>query len=295
MTSPQLSVCIPSWNTRELLRECLASIQATCRVPHEVIVVDNNSQDGSAEMVESEFPQVRLLRNEANRGYAAATNQGLAAAEAKLVVLLNSDTRFHYDALSGIKHFLEARPEAGAAAPVLRRPNGRIQRSWGALPSLRTELARVLLLDRLATLPWDLHQQACPVESLMGACLMIRKRALEQVGVLDEEFRHYGEDVDLCWRLKQAGWELYLLPWLEITHHGAASSRRMRRQSWLNYHRSKCMLFRKHLGRPAVVTAKLLLTTEALAKGTLALAWPSPAGRRKARDYAELIRRIGEF
>lgn len=292
---PKISICLPSWNTRGLLQECLSSIQATCRVPHEVIVVDNASADGSPEMVREAFTRVRLIVNRTNRGYAGATNQAIAAARGSLILLLNSDTRFCDGALGGLAEFLDSHREAAAAAPLLRRPGGKIQRSWGPLFGLRTEIARILLLDRSRGLPWNGKAEPCEVESLMGACLMVRKEALDQAGMLDEGFLHYGEDVDLCWRLQRAGWRIFLLPWMEIIHHGAASSRRMRQHAWLNYYRSKCRLFRKHLGPQAVVAAKLLLTTEALAKGALALAWPSPAGRRKVKDCAALLRSIGGF
>lgn len=290
-----ISICIPSWNTRELLRECLASLEATCRIPHEVIVVDNGSEDGSAEMVKSDFPRVELVENGINRGYAGATNQAIDLAQGEMIVLLNSDTRLHEDTLGEMSEFLDSCAEAGAAGPVLRRANGSLQRSWGTLPSLGTELARALLLDRVGSLPWNGKVSPCEVGSLMGACLMVKRAALKEVGGLDEGFLHYGEDVDLCWRLKRAGWKLYFLPRLEMTHHGAASSRRVRRQAWLNYHRSKCRLFRKHLGPSAAAMAKLLLATEALVKGAAALGWPSPAGRRKVRDCAALLRRIGGF
>jgi len=292
---PEISVCIPSWNTCSLLRECLGSIQAVCGFPHEIIVVDNASRDGSGEMVKRDFPRVRLIENETNRGYSGATNQALAAARARLLVLLNSDIFLREDVFGELAGFLEARPLAGAAAPLLRRPNGHIQRSWGPLPGMRAEISRVLLLDRLASLPWDGSEEACEVESLMGACLMVKREALLQVGMLDEGFLHYGEDVDLCWRLKRAGWRVYLLPWLEVIHHGAASSRQIRREAWLNYHRSKCRLFRKYLGQSAVAAEKLLLTAEGLTKGAAALLRASPCGRRKARDCAALLRSLWGF
>ncbi len=246
-------------------------------------------------MVESKFPEARLLVNRVNRGYARATNQAIAAAEGSMIVLLNSDTRFHEDTLGGLKRLLEAHPQGGAAGPLLRWPGGRLQRSWGPLPGLRTEMVRALLLDRYTSPPWNGKAEPCEVGTLMGACLMVKKQALTQVGRLDEGFCHYGEDVDLCWRLQRAGWKLFLAPWLEMTHYGAASSQRMRRSAWLNYHRSKCRLFRKHLGHPAAVAAKLLLTTEALGKGVLSLARPSSSGRRKVGDCAALLRKIGGY
>ncbi len=295
MSAPEISICIASWNTRILLRDCLQSLRATCDLPHEVIVVDNASRDGSAAMIRQEFPEARLLENDINRGFAVATNQALVKAAGRFVVLLNSDTYFCQDTLGGLWRFLEEHPRAGAAAPLQRRPNGCIQRSWGPLPSLGAEISRALLLDRLSHPPRNGTGHPWQVENLMGACLMLKRETINQAGLLDEGFFHYGEDVDLCWRLKKAGWKIYLLPWLEVIHYGAASSRQVRRQTWLNYHRSKCRLFRKHLGPTGVVAVKMLLTAEALAKGAAALYRPSPAGRRKVRDCAALLWRLRGF
>jgi GT2 family glycosyltransferase len=294
-----LSICIPSWNTRELLRGCLESL-AWCRgLRWEVLVADNASQDGSPEMVAAHFPAVKLLRNRRNLGFAAACNQMIRAARGRHVLLLNSDTRFESDALGPMVRFLDHHPEAAAVGPLVRRPDGALQRSWGPLPSLGDELRRCFTLDRKLRLPASVNGDgalpACEVDNLMAACLLLRRRALEQVGLLDEGFFHYGEDVDLCWRLRRRGWKLHLLPTLTIIHHGGASSERIRREVWVHYFRAKCRLFRRHRGPGALVALKVLLAAECTSKALLNGCGHTPRARDRVAAYHSVLKGLVRF
>lgn len=235
MGGPDLTVIVVNWNTRELLRDCLRSVGAGEPAETvEVVVVDNGSADGSPEMVEREFPQVRLLRNRDNLGFARANNQALRLVETPFVCLLNSDTVVCPGALSSLASFLSRHPAAVACAPTLRLSSGRLQTGGaGYALSMRTACNYFFFLSRLFP---DLcpgmyiHQEhfvrkgeSVRVGWLAGACLTVRMTAVERMGLLDESYHMYAEDVEWCERLGQVG-EIWYLPDREIVHVFGASS-----------------------------------------------------------------------
>ncbi|MDO8589386.1 MAG: glycosyltransferase family 2 protein [Armatimonadota bacterium] len=231
-----LAICIVSWNTRKLLRQCLESVFANLDgLDAEVIVVDNASEDSSAEMVEREFPDVTLIRSESNRGFASANNLGLSRSSSKYFLLLNSDTIVLPGALRSLVEFMDAAPEAGAVAPKLLNLDGSLQRSCSSFPSPLTELLdavylskvfpRSRLFGRFAMSYWD-FDAAREVDFAGGSCLLLRRFALEQVGPLDESYFMYTEEADLCFRLKRAGWKVVFVPHARIIHIGGQSSKR---------------------------------------------------------------------
>ncbi len=235
-----LSIIIVSWNVRDLLRACLASLPAALPPPdasqpltfhasrftfHETIVIDNASADDSADMVARDFPDVRLIRNTANLGFGRANNQGIALAQGRYLLLLNSDTILPPGALVLLLDFMETHPQAGACSPRLLLPDGRPQPyAFGNDPSLGYLLRRGI--NRLV-FRRPLHDWATaisqPVDWISGACLLLRRDALQQVGGFDEAFFMYFEDVDLCLRLRQAGWQVWHHPAVGITHLGGQS------------------------------------------------------------------------
>ena len=236
MAKPELSVLIVNWNTRELLRRCLSTLFAhNGELSCEVIVVDNGSADGSAEMVATEFPQVHLLRNCKNRGFAAANNQAIALARGEYLCLLNSDTEVGPGVLAAMVAFLSEHPQAVACGPALRLPSGRLQTGGaGYALGLGTAFNYFFFLSRLFPercrgiyLYQDhfvRHPRVVQVDWLAGACLMVRRCHLEVAGLLDETFHMYAEDAEWCQRLGRVG-DLFYLPHLEILHlHGASSA-----------------------------------------------------------------------
>jgi hypothetical protein len=270
-----LSICIPSWNTRDLLAECLDSLPDGGVRDHEVIVADNGSNDGTLEMLRRRRPAVRLIANSHNLGYARANNQMLAVARGRYVLLLNSDTRVRPGALARLVGFLDSHPEAGAAGPRLLNTNGRLERSWGrAGPCLLEEVGRALLLDRLFRVA---PVQPFPVGRLTGAALLVRAIAARQVGPLDTRFAHYAEDADWCWRLRRCGWQLFFVPTATIIHRGGASSQRAAGECFRLYFGTKRQFFAKHHGPAAGAALRSLLFFECLAKGA---AWRLLADRR---------------
>jgi GT2 family glycosyltransferase len=258
--APALSVIVVSWNVRDLLRDCLLALPAaTAGLVAEVIVVDNASDDGSAEMVEAAFPRVMLLRNDANVGFARANNRGMAAARGRHLVLLNSDTVAHPNSITDMVRFLDERPRAGAASPRLLRPDGTPQPyAFGDDPTPRYLLRRALAHKRRRHLhDWDAGE---PIEAgwVSGACLVARREAVEQVGGLDERIFMYFEDNDWCRRMRLRGWEVWYNPRAEITHIGGAGLNQNPRAR-AAYYESLAYFYRKHYGPIAGAIMRLLV------------------------------------
>ena len=244
-----LSVIIVNWNTKALLQNCLRSLLAAEGYIPETIVVDNASTDGSSEMVVREFSQVKLIRNSANVGFSTASNQGIRASTRRYVLLLNSDTIVPEGAPEKLTRFIDDHPEAGACGPRLVRPDGTPQPyAFGGDPTLGYLLARGLnrqLLHRyLHDWATDTVQE---VDWVSGACLMMRREAIDQVGLLDENIFMYFEDNDWCLRIRQAGWKVYYNPKVEIVHLGGQSLAQ-NPEAQRAYYRSLDYFYRKHYG-----------------------------------------------
>ena len=229
-----VSVCIANWNCRDYLRQCLESLLDTAQgVCLEVIVVDNASTDGAADMVEQEFPEVILVRNLSNRGFARANNQAGRRAQGRYLFFLNNDTLIPQEALGQLLEFARAHPEAGIVGPRLCDAAGRTQVSYRLEPTVATLLHRTALLRWTGLLRGAYHryrrsdfrtETTRPVEVLMGAAMLIPRDVFEQVGGWDEEFTFGGEDIDLSTRIRRTGQVIYH-PDVEIVHYGRVSTR----------------------------------------------------------------------
>jgi N-acetylglucosaminyl-diphospho-decaprenol L-rhamnosyltransferase len=257
--TPSLSIVVVNWNTRDLLANCLASarrdVSTFQRLNVETFVVDNASSDGSAPMVRERFPWVRLIENGKNVGFASASNQGIAQAGGRHVLLLNADTEVAPGALEELHAFMDAHPQAGAAGARLLNPDGTLQPSCYPMLSPGREFWRLLFLEHIwpqATYPMHRWDSTIPrrVEVIKGACLVLRRAAVEQVGLLDESYFMYTEEVDLCYRLAQAGWDLWYVPQAQVIHFGEASSRQAAEAMYLQLYRSKVHFYRKFGGEP---------------------------------------------
>ena len=232
----QLSVVFLSYNTRDLTRQALsAAVAAAEGLDAEIFVVDNASADGSAEMVAEEFPHVKLIRNAANVGFAAGNNVALRQVAGEYALLLNTDTIVRRDSLRTMVEFLDAHPQAGACGCKILDPDGTLQLdSRRGFPTPLAAFCKMSGLSRLFPKhPRIAHyhltyldpEQTAEVEVLSGSCMMVRKAAMDEVGLLDEDYFMYGEDIDWCYRLHQAGWKLYYVPTTEIIHFRGESGR----------------------------------------------------------------------
>ena len=306
---PVVSLAIVNWNTLELLRDCLASVRAAAAEvdgPVETVVVDNQSSDGSAEMVASEFPEVTLIANSDNRGFAGGTNQAIRAGSGRNVLLLNPDTVVSTSSLRIMLDTLESDPAVGAVGPRIFGGDGKLQVSCFPLPTLPRELWRLLHLDRFAAYSqypmqdWPI-ERARQVESLEGSCILLRREVLDRVGLLDESFFMYSEEIDLCRRVNEAGWKLLWDPAAEIVHYGGASTRKVALKMFVQLYRAKTQYFRKHSGRWSARIYKAILLSISLpriAAGFLARLGSSRRGetlRSIGGNYTALVRELASL
>ncbi len=305
MPDHSISVIIVSWNTRELLARCLRALSKpqASSVTREVFVVDNASDDGSADMVREQFPTVHLIPNRDNLGFARANNQAIRKSAGNYLLLLNPDTEVRPGALSALATFMEEHPHVGGAGARLLSPDGSLHVSCHPLPTLFREIWRLFHLDfvwphaayRMDR--WGLTPPR-PVEVVQGACLILRREALQQVGLLDEDFFIYSEEVDLCRRLRQHRWDVYWVPQAAVLHHGGQSTRQVALLMFLRLHQSKIHYFRKHQGSLAVQLYKLILFSASAARLVVSpLAWLEPPSRRRqhlvlASHYFHLLRAL---
>ena len=250
-----VAVIVVNWNTRDLLAECLAAISATAGdVDVETVVVDNGSSDGSVELVRERFPHVRLIANRDNRGFGPANNQAIAATDSPFVLMLNSDARLLPGTLGRLLARLESAREAGLVGAQLRDPDGAFQFSHAAFPSLGREALILSGVGRLLHGPWypsfgpHANGQARAVDWVSGACMLARRAALRDTGVFDEAYRFYGEETDLCYRLRQRGWEVWYEPAAVVIHRGGASTGPLLEAGEANLYAGRMRFYRKHHG-----------------------------------------------
>ena len=253
-------------NTRDFLRDCVQTLLAQDYAGNiSIWVVDNGSDDGSPQMVLSEFPGVNLVWNKSNVGYARACNQGIKATVEPYVIIMNSDTTLSRDTVTEVTGYLDRNPRAGVVAPLLRNTDGSLQYSCREFPSISTAFVHAFLglfsgdNPRSASykkMSWD-HEQACEVPWVSGAFMALRREALEEIGGFDEKYFMYVEDVDLCWRMWRASWSVGYLPQGEVYHHIGMSSRAVPTRMVFHHHASMLRFHRKTYEGPmrAVVNA----------------------------------------
>jgi len=268
------SVIIVSYNVRDLLLRCLESVRAaTVSYNAEVFVVDNGSRDGTVERVREQFPDVILITNQANRGFGAANNQAIARARGRAVLLLNCDAELHPDALDTMLRYLVENVDVGVIGPRLFYPDGRTQSSRRRFPTpliamvestrLQTWWPNCPLLNRYYRNDGS-DDEIQDVDWLVGACLLVRREVIETVGWFDERFFMYSEELDLCRRVRSAGWRVVYLPTARAIHHEGRSSEQNLAQRAQNFHESKCRYFEKYSGQSTARALRIFLLTNTL-------------------------------
>ena len=295
-----VSVIIVNWNTKDLLLNCITSVYDTGGgVEYEVMVVDNGSSDGSGQAVKETFPQVTFIQNAENRGFAKANNQALSVATGRYVLLLNSDAMLTKGALKGLLDFMDKTPRAGiAACQYLNRDVSR-QNSFDNFPTLATELLNKALLRMVFPQKYPSKKQEyyepIEVESVIGACMMVRAEAMKQVGALDEDYFFFMEETDWCFRMQKAGWKIFHLPQIKVYHLQGQSKEKNPAKAWIEYYRSSYRFFKKHRSVVSYFTlrvmrvCKLVINLLLVLLGFLITFGLDKGLRRRFRIYSVLL------
>lgn len=258
-----ISIIIVNWNTKDLLRNCLNSIYGTVQgIAFEIIVVDNASHDGSMAMLREEFPQVTIIENTTNRGFGAANNQAISIMKGRYALLLNTDTILTKDAGYELFSFMEAHPDAATACGQLLNADGSKQNSIASFPTLWTLFLNTSLLEYLLpkSYPSKRYDYKGPIEidSGIGACLMVRKQAIDEVGMFDERYFFFFEETDWALQMKTAGWKIYHVPSARIYHlQGQSIGRDIR--SRIEFYRSRYQFFKKWKNRSHYQLVSLII------------------------------------
>ncbi len=274
-----LGIIIVNWNTRDYLRRCLSSVFASeGDLSYRVVVVDNGSEDGSAEMVAEAFPQAELISGHGNVGYPKGNNLGLRALgyadepgctapdAPRYALLLNPDTELPPRALADMVAYMDAHPQVGVAGPRLVLPDGSLDLACRrSIPTVEVSFWHVTKMGKLFpksrrfaryNLTFLDENEEAEVGSVVGAFMMIRREAIDQTGLLDETFFMYGEDLDWCKRIGEAGWKVMYYPGVEVLHVKRAASRQSKRAK-LEFVRAFLIFYRKHFRRETALPTHL--------------------------------------
>lgn len=287
----KLSIAIVNWNTIKLLDQCLESVFKTLdNIESEVIVVDNDSSDGSPEMVEEKYPQVTLVRMHENVGFAAANNKAFGVSAGEYFLLLNSDTIAKQGAFKSMCDFMDSQPDAGAVGCRLLNGDGTLQRSCSPFPTPLSETFDALYLSKLFpnsklfgsyAMSYCSFNEPMEVDFAGGSSLLLRRKALQHVGLLDENYFMYSEEADLCYRLKSGGWKVYFTPDGEVTHFGGQSAKLDVKRNLVELYKSKHRFMLKHYGNRSAFIYKAVVAVSA---GVRAIAWSAKGFKGKHSD-----------
>ena len=269
--TPDVSIVIVNWNTADLLRNCLASItRETHGLRYETWVVDNASHDGSPEMLARDFADVHLIANQQNRGFAAANNQALRRATGRFCLLLNPDTTILDHAIERSVSFAEQHPECAVVGCQVMEDGTTVQRTCFSFPSVSGLLFDAVGLCALfprsrvfsrSTLGWWDRDTERDVDVVSGMFMLVRQAAIEQVGLMDEDYFVYAEEADWCWRFRRAGWKCTFTPEARIVHHdgGGKSTSQVSVKMFVQMQKSLLIFLRKNLGVRSWLLAKCVL------------------------------------
>ncbi len=300
----KLSIIIVSWNTCDLLEACLNSVFLyPPSVDFEVWLVDNNSQDDSLDMVRSQFPQVKIIENDMNVGFAEANNQAIQRSQGSYILLLNPDTEVTANAIQSLVDFMDKYADAGAVGACLLNPDGTLQTSCSPRPTLFREWWRMAHFDtvyaygRYNMHTWD-KQSPREVDVIQGAALLLRKSVLDKIGSLDSSYFMYSEEVDLCVRIQKAGWRLYWAPASQVVHYGGQSTNQVAGEMFEHLYSSKVLFFRKHYGQLSAEMYKFILLITILPRilltplARLQTAEKQQRSQQMGRRYRQLLKTL---
>lgn len=264
----KLSIIIVTYNSIEYLSDCLKSIQNTDKDKFEILVVDNNSVDGSPEFIESEFPRALLIRNNENVGFARANNQAIKICKGRYIMLLNSDTIMQAGAIDKIISFMDHHQQAGIVGCKLLNSDGTLQPSVTSFPNVikdtiaitlkgsllqntpgaRAKLSKIAKVLGLSASRFDDHSQTKEIDFPRGACFTIRKKVIDEIGTLDENYFFTGEEMDFAYRTKQKGWKIFYYPDASVIHHDHGATKQMMGKVFVQTRKSALYFYQKHYG-----------------------------------------------
>lgn len=258
-----ISIIIVNRNTRDLLQNCLESISKTIRnISYEIIVVDNASQDGSDAMLKDKYPQVKIIQNTENLGFGAANNQAMRIMNGRYALLLNSDTVLTENAVHELYAFMENHPEAAMSCGQLLNADGSKQNSIASFPTFITLLTNMPMLEYLFPKRYPSkrynYEKPIEVDSGIGACLLVRKKAIDEIGMFDERYFFFFEETDWAYRMKATGWKIYHVPTAFIYHfQGQSIGRDI--HSRIEFYRSRYQFFQKWKKRPYYILVRFVI------------------------------------
>ena len=263
-----MSIVLVCWNNKAYLDPCLKSLyEGGLKSSFDVVVVDNGSTDGSQQMLAEKYPQVKVIQNAGNVGLGKASNQGIEATNGRHVLLLNNDTLVNAPALDVLVEYLDAHPKAGATAGRLLNPDGSFQSGFAPFSTLLEEFLIVTHIGELLWAGYPSHGDAQEIKEtgwMSSACLLVRRTALDQIGLLDEGYFIYGDEADLQYRLNKAGWKVVFLPNSSIVHFGGRSMDRWKRRKMV--YRGKMMFYKKNYGFVSAFFLRVLFFFMSLVK-----------------------------
>jgi len=263
-----MSIVLVCWNNKAYLDPCLKSLyEGGLKSSFDVVVADNGSTDGSQQMLAEKYPDVKIIQNEGNVGLGKASNQGIEATNGRYVLLLNNDTIVNGPALGMLVEFLDAHPEAGAVAGKLLNPDGSFQSGYAPFSTLLEEFLIATHIGELLWSGYPSHGDSNEIKAtgwLSSACLLVRRSALDKIGLLDESYFIYGDEADLQYRLNKAGWKVYFLPSSTIIHFGGRSMDRWKRRKMV--YRGKMMFYKKNYGFLSTLLLRILFFVMSLLK-----------------------------
>lgn len=264
-----VSVVVVAWNVRQLLYDCLKSVfDQTKGISFEVIYVDNASKDGSVEMVRKEFPEVRIIENEKNEGFIRANNQAIPLSQARYVLLLNSDTVVLDNAIAKTVAFADSHPEAAVVGCKVLNSDRTLQRDCFMYPSLLNMLLSALYINKIfpqnkffgrERMTWWDYNDVREVQTICGCFALVRAEAIKQVGLMDEAYYVYGDDIDWCYRFEKSGWQNLFTPEAEIIHHKGQTTKQMPKEFRLQLHGSELVFFRLHRSKLVFQLARAVM------------------------------------
>ena len=296
---PLLSVIVVNWNTCALLAECLAAVEReAASIPHDIWVVDNGSSDDSVAMLRRDFPHVQVIESLVNLGFARANNLAMQKSEGRYFLLLNTDALLQPGSIQMLLQVAEAALRVGVVGAHLLNPDGTFQASHTRFPTLWQEFLILSTLGRRLVRPWypshgpEEGRGPQRVDYVEGACLLVRREAMQEVGGLDEGYFMYSEEVDWCKRMQIAGWEVWYAPAAKVVHIGGASSANRKTSREADLYRSRVRYFRIHHGNLEAELLKAMIVFFAVTKqfGHALMRWATKKRRgRSAVALRELL------